>query len=221
MPDFNISDSMAESIFNNEIIQNMTDEAFDNILDTIGFVVPDIIRDIPIFKYTVSIYSLANDIIKRVELKKQFRFLRELSKGNINQKELNERRIAYVNKKKWVYREIEQLCLFISRSNDVNKSQIQAYLYISLVNKDIEYKDFVEYLQIVDMMFIEDVKELIDIFEQGKNHKYDYARCFRLQALGMLTGGITVYCGESRVDKFYLTDMGKGLCNMIINNRNN
>lgn len=189
MPDFNISDSMAESIFNNEIIQNMTDEAFDNILDTIGFVVPDIIRDIPIFKYTVSIYSLANDIIKRVELKKQFRFLRELSKGNINQKELNERRIAYVNKKKWVYREIEQLCLFISRSNDVNKSQIQAYLYISLVNKDIEYKDFVEYLQIVDMMFMEDVKELIDIFEQGKNHKYDYARCFRLQALGMLTGG--------------------------------
>lgn len=189
MSDFNISDSMAESIFNNEIIQNMTDEAFDNILDTIGFVVPDIIRDIPIFKYTVSIYSLANDIIKRVELKKQFRFLRELSKGNINQKELNERRIAYVNKKKWVYREIEQLCLFISRSNDVNKSQIQAYLYISLVNKDIEYKDFVEYLQIIDMMFIEDVKELIDIFEQGKNHKYDYARCFRLQALGMLTGG--------------------------------
>ena len=39
MPDFNISDSMAESIFNNEIIQNMTDEAFDNILDTIGFAV--------------------------------------------------------------------------------------------------------------------------------------------------------------------------------------
>ena len=193
MPDFNISDSMAESIFNNEIIQNMTDEAFDNMLDTIGFAVPDIIRDIPIFKYTVSIYSLANDIIKRVELKKQFRFLRALSKGNINQKELNKRRIAYVNKKKWVYREIEQLCLFISRSNDVNKSQIQAYLYISLVNKDIEYKDFVEYLQIIDMMFIEDVKELIDIFVQGKNHKYDYARCFRLQALGMLTGGITVY----------------------------
>ena len=37
MPDFNISDSMAESIFNNEIIQNMTDEAFDNILDTIDY----------------------------------------------------------------------------------------------------------------------------------------------------------------------------------------
>lgn len=89
------------------------------------------------------------------------------------------------------------------------------------MNKDIEYKDFVEYLQIVDMMFIEDVKELIDIFEQGKNHKYDYARCFRLQALGMLTGGITVYCGESRVDKFYLTNMGRDLCNIIINNRNN
>ena len=78
--------------------------------------------------------------------------------------------------------------------------------------QDIEYNDFVEYLQIVDMMLIEDIKELIDIFEQGKNHKYDYARCFRLKALGMLTGGITVYCGESQVDKFYLTDMGKGLC---------
>ena len=61
------------------------------------------------------------------------------------------------------------------------------------MNKDIEYKDFVEYLQIVDMMFMEDVKELIDIFEQGKNHKYDYARCFRLQALGMLTVERTVY----------------------------
>ena len=45
-----------------------------------------------------------------------------------------------------MYREIEQLWLFISRSNDINKSQIQVYLYISLVNKDLEYKDFVEYL---------------------------------------------------------------------------
>ena len=155
-----------------------------------------------------------------MEVKRQLRFLRELSKCRVNQEELNKRRIAYQNNEKWVYREIEQICLFISRSNDVNKSQIQAYLYISLVNKDIEYNDFVEYLQIVDMMLIEDVKELIDIFEQGKNHKYDYARCFRLQALGMLTGGITAYCGESRVDKFYLTDMGKGLCNMIMNKGN-
>lgn len=86
------------------------------------------------------------------------------------------------------------------------------------MNKDVEYKDFVEYLQIVDMMLIEDVKELIDIFEHGKNHEYDYARCFRLQALGMLTGRITVYCGELRVDKFYLTDMRIGLCNVIMDN---
>lgn len=220
MPDSNISDSMAESIFNNEIIQNMTDETFDKILDVIGFTVPNILRDIPVFKYVVSLYSLSSDIIKCMEVKRQLRFLRELSKCRVNQEELNKRRIAYQNNEKWVYREIEQICLFISRSNDVNKSQIQAYLYISLVNKDIEYNDFVEYLQIVDMMLIEDVKELIDIFEQGKNHKYDYARCFRLQALGMLTGGITAYCGESRVDKFYLTDMSKGLCNMIMNKGN-
>ena len=51
MPDSNISDSMAESIFNNEIIQNMTDETFDKILDVIGFTVPNILRDIPVFKY--------------------------------------------------------------------------------------------------------------------------------------------------------------------------
>lgn len=155
-----------------------------------------------------------------MEVKRQLRFLRELSKCSVNQKELNKRRIAYQNKEKWVYREIEQLCLFISRSNDVNKSQIQAYLYISLVNKDIEYKDFVEYLQVVDMMLIEDVKELIDIFEQGKNHEYDYARCFRLQALGLLTGGITLYPGESQVDKFYLTKVGRRLCDVVMNNRN-
>ena len=90
-----------------------------------------------------------------IEVKKQLRFLRTLSKGSVNQKELNKRRIAYQNKEKWGYREIEQLCLFISRSNDINKSRIQAYLYISLVNKDIDYKDFVEYLQIIDMLLIE------------------------------------------------------------------
>ena len=33
MMDSNISDSMAKSIFNNEIIQNMTDETFDKILE--------------------------------------------------------------------------------------------------------------------------------------------------------------------------------------------
>ena len=66
------------------------------------------------------------------------------------------------------------------------------------------------------MMLIEDVKELIDIFEQGKNHEYDYARCFRLQALGLLTGGITLYPGESQVDKFYLTKVGRRLCDVVI-----
>lgn len=71
------------------------------------------------------------------------------------------------------------------------------------------------------MMLIEDVKELIDIYAQDKKHEYDYTRCFRLQELGMMTGGITVYCGESRVDKFYLTDMGRRLCNMIMDNGNN
>ena len=88
------------------------------------------------------------------------------------------------------------------------------------MNKDIEYKDFVEYLQVVDMMLIEDVKELIDIFEQGKNHKYNYARCFRLQVLELLTGGITLYPGESKVDKFYLTEVGRRLCDFVMHNRN-
>ena len=63
MPDSNISDSMAESIFNNEIIQNMTDETFDKILDVIGFTVPNILRDIPVFnkvygsKETITIFK--------------------------------------------------------------------------------------------------------------------------------------------------------------------
>lgn len=74
MPDSNISDSMAESIFNNEIIQNMTDETFDKILDVIGFTVPNILRDIPVFKYVVSLYSLSSDIIKCMEVKRQLRF---------------------------------------------------------------------------------------------------------------------------------------------------
>jgi hypothetical protein len=71
MMDSNISDSMAKSIFNNEIIQNMTDETFDNILDVIGYTVPDILRDIPVFKYVVSLYSLSGDIIKCMEVKRQ------------------------------------------------------------------------------------------------------------------------------------------------------
>ena len=34
-----------------------SDETFDKILDGIGFTVPDILRDIPVFKYVVSLYS--------------------------------------------------------------------------------------------------------------------------------------------------------------------
>ena len=54
------------------------------------------------------------------------------------------------------------------------------------------------------IVLIEDVKELIDIYVQEKQHEYDYWRCFRLQELGMLTGEITVYY------------MGIMLCNMIM-----
>ena len=76
------------------------------------------------------------------------------------------------------------------------------------------------YLTDIEGFFAEDGNELIDIFEQGKNHEYDYARCFRLQALGLLTGGITLYPGESQVDKFYLTKVGRRLCDVVMNNRN-
>ena len=65
-----MADSMAESIFNNEIIKDMTYETFNRVFDMIGFTVLNILSDIQVFKYVISLYSLSIDIIKCIEVKK-------------------------------------------------------------------------------------------------------------------------------------------------------
>lgn len=210
-----ISKSMAESIISNELIQDISEDIIDNF----SIDIPVVIRNIPIVKYTVSLYSLGSDIIKRFELKKQLLFLKILANGNVNEKELGKRKEAYHRNEKWFYKEVESVSLFISRSNDLNKSKIQAYLYISLINKKINYEHFVEYLQILDLMLVDDINELISIGSHTENKKYDSSRCFRLMSLGMLAGGITMYCGESEIDKFYLTPLARGFCNIVLENQ--
>ena len=111
------------------------------------------------------------------------------------------------------------MSLFISRSNDLNKSKIQAYLYISLLNEKISYEQFEEYLQILDLMLIDDINELMSIGSHAEDKKYDFSRCFRLMSLGMLAGGITMFCGQSEIDKFYLTPLAVSFCNIVLENK--
>lgn len=210
-----------------ENIEDVAALGFDFLFSDDG-----IFNIVPPYKIILSIIKNARTISERFEAKKRLVFLQQLSKGNVNEKEIKKRQDAYRNKSRWFEAEAETISIYISRFIRFDKVKLFAELYIDFLNNQITVNEFGEFADIIERMLISDATLLLEIHEEQKliedihvnikekypnvNTQFDAVGGERLVSLGLLCSLHGMSFGTYVNKSFVITPQGKYLSNLII-----
>lgn len=158
--------------------------------------------DLPLIQSIRLLGKAGLSIQRGFEIKNQLVFLQGIQKGKIELEGLAKRQEAFRNNEPWVFREVERLCVYLSRNTDVRKAKIQAALYLEYISHELSEEEFCDYLDIIDQLLLSDIPHLLDLFDyQAENNiteatlleskdKFDFTfnlpRCNRLSSLELL-----------------------------------
>lgn len=190
-----------------------------------------ILKDFPVLKSFVAVGKTVKSVQAWFEWKNQLAFLSQLKKGIVNTEGLRKRNEAYKTNEKWILREVESLVVHMSKYTDIEKSKIQAELYMDLINGVITYNQFEECLDILVHLFMSDIPHLLEIrkaeiesdftevdwekFDEKIKTKFNSSICRRLMSVGLLHQLHPMSFGFSLDDFFITSDSGKYLCEII------
>lgn len=210
--------SLEGAILNPEVADVLKDYAEIGLDDFIKLNEIDVSADVPIVKSGLAVIKLGKSIHDWFNFRKTIAFLNTLNAGTVDPKELQKRREAAYSsdkqKRKWFEKEVETICIYLDRCNDEKKCEIQAKLYVALINQNITFNEFTSYLQILESLLIADYDQLYLIYEG--NSERNQPQCLRLQAAGLITGMTTsFYSGTLNMDQFKITDFGRKLCDAV------
>ena len=223
-----------EVLFSDEI-KDVGMDASEIFLDSFLGEMP-ILKDIPVLKTFLSFGKTAKSIQAWFEWKNQLVFLNQLKRGTVDAESLKKRNEAYRKKEKWILREVESLVVHMSKYTDIEKSKIQAELYMDLINGIITQGQFAEYIDILVQLFMSDVPHLLEIyraeekagftqadwekFDDKIKTKFNISICRRLMAVGLLHQLHPMSFGFSLDDYFIMSDSGKYMCAIILRTMN-
>lgn len=208
--------SYATAIFNPDlavITEDWIEFELDELIESSELV--DVAEKIPLVKTVVSVYKTGKNILDVFKTKKILCFLQSLANENIDEKELEKRKLAFKNNEKWVFKEIETIAIYIEKSSSSKKSVIQAKLYAALLRSEIEYKEFVEFMCLADMLIVDDLDMLVHMHIHQDCKNISRVKCNRLQALGLMDKCSLVTFDSLNTDKFIVSDLGHQLCNIL------
>ncbi len=183
------------------------------------FIENDIIKELPFFGTGIGLIKGTLNIRDRHLLEKAFVFINEFRKGQID--------IAYrstvMNNPKEYNKFIERILIYLDRYTDVVKSEYLSKCVHSFLSESINENEFVEYMDIIDRLYIDDFDSLYktysDSTEVPKYHKISrLANSFEFIDRGglMIMGGdptSTVFKNYTEVN---LTKLGKSFCENVI-----
>lgn len=220
-----------ESVFSN---QNM-----DTMLDCVELSMEYIfsednpLGDLPLIQSIRLLGKAGLSIQRGFEIKNQLVFLQGIQKGKLELEGLAKRQEAFRNNEPWVFREVERLCVYLSRNTDVRKAKIQAVLYLEYISHKLSEEEFGDYLDIIDQLLLSDIPHLLDLFDYQAEHniteatlleskdKFDFAfnlpRCNRFSSLGLLLRVRGFSFGMSARESFILSDSGKYIARLVRN----
>ena len=214
--------SFRDSLFseNTDILLDISEYTLDNFIS-----MSETLKDFPIIKAISSTLKTAYNIYDRNLLKNTLIFIQELNSGEID----NDKYIAYKttlehNPNK-CEKELERVILILNNIMDTSKSKMLAKLYKSYINKQLNWKEFCEYSEIINRIFIQDIETLMKI-DNGKityldeNDKEKY-RIYRLNSIGIINIDIaklnvSIINGSSKPKQLVLiNDVGKNFLDII------
>ena len=212
VPEFN--DSLV--IDSSDIMGDYLELGIDSILEN------DSLKEIPIIKTFLSVGKIAKNIRERNLIKNLVIFLNELNSGNIDKEKLNRHKEELRQDHKKAEKELGRVLIILEQTIDNIKSSILGKLYKAYINQEIDWNLFVEFSEITNRLYVNDLSILLLIYNNqlsDTSNRSDLYRIERLNSLGVVglaPKAIFIGANASRQDSYItLNQIGKIYSNII------
>lgn len=212
VPEFN--DSLV--IDSSDIMGDYLELGIDSILEN------DSLKEIPIIKTFLSVGKIAKNIRERNLIKNLVIFLNELNNGNIDKEKLNRHKEELRQDHKKAEKELGRVLIILEQTIDNIKSSILGKLYKAYINQEIDWNLFVEFSEITNRLYVNDLSILLLIYNNqlsDTSNRSDLYRIERLNSLGVVglaPKAIFIGTNASRQDSYItLNQIGKIYSNII------
>ena len=184
----------------------------------------DIIKEIPFVKTFIGALNIYKSIRDRNSMKNIVIFLKELNSGNINKEKLYEYQEMLKNNPKKAEKELGRVLIILDQTIDNIKSSFLGKLFRAYVNQNIDWKLFVEFSEITNKLYINDIDVLKMIYSNifsDTSNRNDLYRIERLNSTGLIGLSpkmIQISNLNSRQDSYItLNKIGKIYTSIIFN----
>lgn len=217
----------------NEIIPEFNDSLIINSTDIIGdylelgvdsILENEILKEIPIFKSLLSVGKISKNIRERNCIKNLVIFINELNSGNIDAEKLRLHQEELKRNSKKAEKELGRVLIILDQTIDNIKASILGKLYKTYINQVIDWDMFIEFSEITNRLYINDLKILALIHNGNMNdtsNRTDLYRVERLNSLGVIglaPKSIVIGTGHSRQDSYIiLNKIGKMYSDIVFN----
>ena len=211
--------------FNDSLVIDSVDLIGDYLELGIDSVLNDeIIKEIPILKSLLSAGKITKSIRERNYMKNLVIFLNELNSGNIDEKKLKKHQEELNSNPKKAEKELGRVLIILDQTIDNIKSSIIGKIYKEYINQTIEWDLFVEFSEITNRLYVNDLRILKLIYAgilSDTSNRTDLYRIERLNSLGVI--GLTpkmilIGTNDSRQDSYVtLNKIGKIYSDIIFN----
>lgn len=206
VPEFN--DSLI--IDSSDIVGDYLELGIDSILEN------DSLKEIPIIKTFLSVGKITKNIRERNLMKNLVIFLNELNSGNIDKDKLHNHKEELKNDSKQAEKELGRVLIILEQTIDNKKASILGKIYRSYVNQEIDWNLFVEFSEITNRLYLNDLAVLKLIYHNqlsDTSNRSDLYRIERLNSLGIIgLAPKAIFIGNtgSRQDSYItLNNIGK------------
>ena len=180
-----LTDDFEKSLFNDsiDIIGDYMEIGIDS------FIEKGILEEMPVVKSIVAVLKIGKNVHDRNLLKQTLTFINEFNSRNISKDKLVAYKSTIENNPKKCEEELGRVLILLNSYVDKEKSVMLAKLYKSYVSQDITWSEFCEYSEIINRLFVQDLKILNEIY-YGKitetTNRQDMYRIERINSLGII-----------------------------------
>lgn len=215
-----------------ELTQDFEKSLFRESADTIGdylelgidsFVNDGVLKDLPIVNTIVAVLKVGKNIYDRNLLKQTLTFINEFNSNNISEEKIKKYKEQIEKDSKKCEEELNRVILLLNKFIDKEKSILLAKVFKAYVNEIINWKEFCEYSEVIDRLFLQDLELLKEIYYKKVNitkGRDDMFRVERLNSLGVIAltmASMSISNGKSRTDSYIvLADFGKKFMDVLI-----
>lgn len=212
IPEF--SDSLV--IDSSDIISDYLELGLDSILEN------DNLKEIPIIKTFISVGKITKNVRERNLMKNLAIFLNELNSGKIDKEKLDKYKEELKINHRKAEKKLGRILIILEQTIDNIKSSILGKLYKAYINQEIDWNLFIEFSEITNRIYINDINILLLIYNNqlsDTSNRYDLYRIERLNSLGIIglaPKAIFVGNTNSRQDSYItINAIGKLYSNII------